>query len=372
MKAPYFREQVINPMNTTIAVKLGRILSKQARQDEFSGAVLIRQGETDLFCHAYGLANRTWMVKNRPDTRFRIASIGKMFTAVAILQLIKSGQLTLETRVLECLGLEGTKIPSATTVYHLLTMTSGIADWCNEESEHFREEWEQFCRDYPLYLFRRDADYLPVFANLAPYGPLGEKFRYNGAGFMLLGLMIEKISGQPYFDYVRQHVFVPVGMTGTDFLALDDVVSYVAEGYVPVKDENEHIIGWKKNYYFTTAGPAADGGVTSTLEDLARFARALRQGQLVSSELARAMVSPQVVEDPDNHLGFQWRYGFGCFVLLDGTGQVVRWGHTGEEDGISCRLWHYPQQEVDVVILGNLSSCAGKISREVQEMVFKL
>ena len=359
-------------MNTSFTNRLGRKLAQRARQEEFSGAVLVRQGETDLFQHAYGFANRTWKVKNRPTTRFRIASVGKMFTAAAILQLIEAGKLSLETRVPDYLDLAGTKIPSGVTVYHLLTMTSGIADWSNEESETFEADWEQFCRDHPLYLFRRDADYLPVFANLEPYGPVGEKHRYNGAGFMLLGLLIEKITGQTYFDTLRQRIFALAGMTNTDFLDLDDVVPNVADGYIPVLDDDEKITGWKKNYYATTAGPAADGGATSTLEDLARFARALRQGQLVSSELAKAMTSPQVVESDDNYLGFQWRYGFGCFVLLDEAGETVRWGHTGEEDGVSCRLWVYPRQDTTVVILGNQSSCAGQISRDIQEWVLKL
>ncbi len=359
-------------MNNKFAAQLGRKLAKRARQDEFSGAVLVRQGQTDLFWRAYGYANRPWQVKNTPTTRFRIASVGKMFTAVAILQLLQTRQLTLETRVLDVLGLTGTKIHPAVTVYHLLTMTSGIADWCNEESETFEADWEQFCRANPLYLFRRDADYLPAFAHLEPYGPLGEKHRYNGAGFMLLGLLIEKLSGQSYFDTIRQRVFAPAGMTATDFLDLDEVVPQVAEGYLPVKDENNRITGWQKNYYATTAGPAADGGATSTLEDLARFSDALRGGKLVAPELVRQMTAPQVVESDDNYLGFLWRYGFGCFVLLSESGETIRWGHTGEEEGISCRLWHYPQPGVDVVILGNQSSCAGPVSRDIQEVVLKL
>ncbi len=311
-------------------------------------------------------------MKNTPETRFRIASVGKMFTAVAILQLIEAGKLTLESCVLELLGLEGTKIHPGATVYHLLTMTSGIADWSNEESETFDADWAQFCRENPLYLFRRDADYLPVFAHLEPYGPLGEKHRYNGAGFMLLGLLIEKISGLSYFDYVVQHVFKPAGMNATQFLDLDAVVPQVAEGYIPVEDENEKVTGWLKNYYVTTAGPAADGGATSTLEDMARFSEALRRGKLIAPDLVRQMTGPLVVENDDNALGFLWRYGFGCFVLLSGAGETIRWGHTGEEEGVSCRLWHYPPQGVDVVILGNQSSCAGLISREIQQLIWQL
>lgn len=359
-------------MNACFANHLSRKFAQRARQNEFSGAVLVRQGETDLFQRAYGFANRTWKVKNRPTMRFRIASVGKMFTAAAILQLIEAGNLSLETRVSDYLDLAGTKIPPVVTVYHLLTMTSGIADWSNEESETFEADWAQFCRNHPLYLFRCDADYLPVFARLEPYGSVGEKHRYNGAGFMLLGLLIEKITGQTYFDAIRQRIFAPASMTDTDFLDLDDVVPNVAEGYVPVLDDDEKITGWMKNYYATTAGPAADGGATSTLEDLARFSEALRGGKLVAPELVHQMTAPQVVESDDNYLGFQWRYGFGCFVLLDEAGETVRWGHTGEEEGVSCRLWYYPKHDATVVILGNQSSCAGQISRDIQEWVLKL
>src|SRR5512145_3128877 len=128
------------------AAQLGR---KIAQDKRFAGAVLVRQGETDLLRRAYRNANRTWKIKNRPETRFRIASVGKMFTAAAVLQLIEAGRLTFDTRVTECLGLAGTKIPPEATVRHMLTMTSGIADWSNEESENFDAEWAQFCREHP-------------------------------------------------------------------------------------------------------------------------------------------------------------------------------------------------------------------------------
>jgi len=358
-------------MVSSIQQKLNRKLSKRWREEQFSGAVLVRQGGSDVFRRAYGYANRSWKIRNTPETRFRIASVGKMFTAAAVLQLIQAGKLSLETRLVECLDLQNTTIPVEATVYHMLTMTSGIADWSNEESEEFEAEWEQFCREHPLYLFRRNEDYLPIFSQLPPYGPLGEKHRYNGAGFILLGMLIEKFSGQSYFDYVRQHIFAPQSMSQTDFLDLDEVSAQVAEGYMPQNDDEGRVVGWKKYYYATTAGPAADGGATSTLDDLARFSLALRSGQLGAPELASAMLSPQVVEGDQDYRGYQWRYGIGCFVLLDQDGKIVRWGHTGEEEGVSCRLLYYPQQDVDVIILGNQSNCAGKTAWEIHDLVLE-
>jgi CubicO group peptidase (beta-lactamase class C family) len=248
-------------------------------------------------------------------------------------------------------------------------MTSGIADWINEDAENFEAVWNQFCRDHPLYLLRRDADYLPIFSQLEPYGALGEKFRYNNAGFMLLGLMIEKATGLSYFDYVRRNIFARAGMTETDSIDLDDVSPQVAEGYVPIRDGHGAVNGWRKNIYSTTAGAAADGGATSTLDDLIRFSRALRKGKLCAKEFAERMLTPKVVEDENAFAGYQCRYGFGCFILLNSALHVFRWGHTGEEDGVSCRLYYYPTHDLDVVVLGNQSSCAGKVMRDIHDLI---
>jgi CubicO group peptidase (beta-lactamase class C family) len=356
-------------LDTNFKTWLARKLNQRARADQFSGAVLVRQGKTDLFRRAYGFANRTWNLKNRPETRFRIASVGKMFTAVAVMQLVEAGKLSLDTRIVEFLDLKGTRLPSEATVYHMLTMTSGIADWINEAAEDFNAEWQKFCREHSVYAFRRDADYLPVFSQMEPYGPVGEKFRYNGAGYMLLGLMIEKASGLSYFDYVRRNIFVRAGMLDTDFVDLDDVQPNVAEGYIPIRDGNGAITGWRKNIYSTTAGPAADGGATSTLEDLHRFTLALREGKICGQKWAEMMLTPKVVEDENHFENYQSRYGFGCFILLDSYSRVFRWGHTGEEDGVSCRLFYYPTLNLEVVILGNQSSCAGKVLMDIHELI---
>lgn len=358
-------------MDISIKTKLARILARRSRDDQFSGVILVRQGEIDLFHRAYGYASRTWRVKNTPATRFRLASVGKLFTATAVMQLLEVGRLSLETRVVETLELQGTKIPPEATVYHLLTMTSGMADWINEESDQFEAEWTQFCQQNPVYRFRRNTDYLPIFSQAEPYGLVGEKFRYCGAGFILLGLLIEKLSGVPYEDYIRQNVFARAGMTRSGFFALDEVVPDVADGYVPALDENERACGWKKNIYMATAGPAADGGATATANDLARFSFALRTGRLFSPVLVREMLFPWVLEGNDAR-GNTWMHGLGCTLMLDGRGEVMRWGHPGEEEGVSCRLYHYTRKDLDVVILGNQSACAGKVGWDIHDLVMAL
>ena len=350
--------------------RLARLLRDKSAAEAFSGVVVVQRGDDMRFEGACGYANRPWNVPNAVGTRFRIASISKMFTAVAVLQLIDDGELRMDASVVDCLGLEQTSIPRGATVYHMLTMTSGIADWF-EESGDWKEDWAALCRDHPIYLFRRNEDYLPLFLHEPPVARVGEKYQYNGAGYILLGLIIEHVSGMSYADYVRRNVFDRARMARSDFVALDDVAPEVAEGYVPVKDPCGQVVAWQKNIYSTTPEAAADGGATSTAGDLVRFSQALREGLLLSPALTEAMLTPQVLQCEERHRGYTWRYGYGNSFILGQGGRVVRWGHTGEEDGVSCRLYHYPGDDLDVAILGNQSWCAGTLGWEINELIMK-
>lgn len=345
---------------------LTTLIEEHAANETFSGVVRIEREGDVLFETAVGLAHRGFNQPNHPGTRFRVASIGKLITAVATLQLVEQGAFGLDTAVVDYLNLSSTTIPPEVTVYHLLTMTAGIADWFDEDSDDWEAAWNALVREHPIYNFRTNADYLPLFVGAAPLTAVGETWRYNGASYLLLGLMIERASGRSYFDATAESVLARAGMAESGFLALDDVAADVAEGYMPIQS-GETMTGWRKNIYSTTAAPAADGGLTTTVGDLGRFSRALRGGDLLSPENTRAMLTPHVSQNSDFR-GYDWRYGFGnMFILQDG--QVVRWGHTGEEDGISCRFYHYPQSGLDVMVLGNQSWCAGKLAWQLHELV---
>ena len=213
----------------------------------------------------------------RRDARFRIASVGKTHTAAAILQLVERGLLSLNTGIIEFLELEDTRIPKEVTIRHLLTMTSGIADWI-DESPTSRWNWETLKRTTPLYLLRDAADYLPLFANREPRFPPGESWAYCNANYVLLGMVIEKASNLPYPDYMRENIFRPAGMTDTDFLPADAAADRVSEGYIPILDDDRNLVGWKSNVYDLTIEGGADGGSTSTADDLVLFSRLLSQG----------------------------------------------------------------------------------------------
>ena len=342
------------------------------RDEPFSGVILVSDDEgEDVFVRCCGYANRSWKVPNLRNTRFRIASVGKMHTAVAVLQLVERGLLSLDAGIVQLLELEDTRISNRVTIRHLLTMTSGIADWI-DESPTSRWNWESLKRTTPPYLLREAADYLPLFANREPRFPPGESWAYCNANYVLLGMAIEKASRAPYPDYMRQNVFLPAGMTDTDFLSADAAADRVAEGYIPILDDDKNLVGWKSNVYDLTIEGGADGGSTSTADDLIRFSRLLRQGEIIGPALSEEMLTPAIETPFSPRLGYRWWYGYGVEIVSDMDGSVIRWGHGGEEAGASCRLHHYPQSGLDVAIMGNATECAGPLAMRISKIIENL
>ncbi|MCC6602007.1 MAG: serine hydrolase [Anaerolineae bacterium] len=346
---------------------LAELIEQKAAAEEFSGVVALWRQDELWFSHTCGLAHRGFGIANTLDTRFRLASIGKLFTAVSTLQLIDQHKFQLNTPIHDLLDLRQSAIPANVTIFHLLTMSSGIADWF-EESEDWEAEWAVLCRENPIYLLRQNADYLPLFSQKPSHFAAGERYQYNNAGFILLGLAIEAVSGVSYFDYVRQHVFARAGMAGADFIALDAVAPNLAEGYVAEKSLSG-TTPWRKNIYSTTAEAAADGGAVATAVDLHHFSTALRYGRLLSPASTQAMLTPHVSESNELMRGCFWEYGFGNEFVFDSNKRLLRWGHTGEEDGVSGRFYHYPEHLLDVVILGNQSGCAGALGWEIHDLI---
>lgn len=181
-------------------------LKTLAATDQFSGAVLIAKNGKPIFEQAYGLASKAFNVPNRVDTKFNLASINKMFTAVAIAQLVEQGKLSFDAPVIKYLPDYPNKaVAEKVTIHQLLTHTSGLGDYFNEKFEAKKSR------------LRAVQDYFSLFVDDPLRFEPGTKWRYSNAGFIVLGAIIEKVSGQDYFDYVREHIFKPAGMNNTDF-----------------------------------------------------------------------------------------------------------------------------------------------------------
>ena len=259
-------------------------------EDKFSGVVLITQGNAPLFSGAYGDASRSWAVKNTMQIRFDTASITKLFTAVAALQLIEQKRLAFDTGVIDYLNLTGTNIAKEVNIFHLLTHTSGIGDDADEEAgEDYADVWKTKAN----YTVTETVDFLPQFIHKPPNFPPGQGCRYCNVGYLLAGLLIEQASGQPYRDYVRQHIFAPAGVANTEFFAMDRVNHNVAEGADPIRDEAGQITGWKRDVFSYPPIGSPDAGAQVTAADLDRFLRGVQRGELLSPTLTTAFLTPQ-------------------------------------------------------------------------------
>lgn len=344
--------------------KLEHYFQELEEQERFSGVVSITQGNLQRFAGAYGYASRSWRVRNTLDTRFDTASITKLFTAVATLQLIDRGSLAFDTAVHDLLELEGTAISRGVTVFHLLTHSSGIGDDAEEEAG---ESYEELWKTKPNYSVTETADFLPQFIQKPGNFPPGQGCRYCNCGYVLLGLLIEKASGLQYRDYVRQKIFARAGMTRSEFLRMDRVHEDVAEGNDPLRDGTDQIIGWKKNIYSFPPIGSPDAGAHVTASDLDRFLRAVRAGELLSPELTEAFFRPQVHHSAMD--GGTQEYGYGLWFFVDQAENVVFCQKEGINAGVSGLIRRYPKDDINVVILSNMEDGAWEPRRKVHELV---
>ncbi len=319
-----------------------------AEQRDLSGVALITRRGTTEFEGCYGLANRTDAVPTRPATRFGLASVTKMFTAVAVADLVQRGLVGFHTPVVDVLPPD--RRPSTlhpdVTVHHLLTHTSGIADYYEEEEQDGIEppDYGDLWTHRPCYRMLRPADFLPLFGDLPPYREPGQRFQYSNAGYILLGLLIEELAQQPYTEVVTRRVFEPAGMAASGFFALDEARPDLAVGYLKPATPKEP---WRSNIYAIPAVGGADGGAFSNAADLDRFLRGYDDGTLLDGPTHEAMLTPYGEVDDDLAIG----YG----VFLYGPS---RFGHGGGDPGCEAMIQRLPALDINIVVLCNMNDLA--------------
>jgi CubicO group peptidase (beta-lactamase class C family) len=327
------------------AAALERYLEVLAGADLFSGAVLVARGDDVLLRGAWGPASRDFDVPNRVDTKFNLGSMNKMFTAVAIAQLVEQGLLRWDSPVGDFLPGFPTPDAAATIrIHHLLTHTSGLGSYFNRAfQESSRTRW------------RSVAQMMELTDGEVPEFEPGTRWRYSNTGFLVLGRIIEIVTGQDYHDYVREHIARPAGMVATDAYELDQVNPNLAVGYEKVFTADG--VAYRNNVFehVIRGGPA--GGGYSTVEDLHRFARALQTGRLVQPATFALMVAPKPeLASP--------AYGYGFGINPDGS-----IGHTGGFSGISSALAFHADTGHVVVVLSNLGRASGPVVRRAAELL---
>ena len=315
-----------------------------ARDDALSGAVLVAKDDGRvLFRRAYGLADRKRRVPNTLRTRFRIGSMNKMFTAVAILQLVEAGKVDLEARLGTYLpDYPNREVAGKVTIHQLLTHTGATGDIFGPDFDEHRLE------------LREHSDYVKLYGKRELESEPGGSWVYSNYGFILLGVVIEKVTGQSYYDYVQEHVYERAGMTRSGSLPEARVVPGRSIGYTKPPGTTK----WVPNTDTLPYRGTSAGGGYSTVGDLARFAHALLGHELLGPESTTLLLAGKT--EPLKEVGGKYAYGFFDTRGASGNGWV---GHGGGAPGMNGDLRIYPKSGYVVAVLANLDPpAAGQIT----------
>lgn len=318
----------------------------------FSGTVLVKKQETVLVDSSYGYANRSEQIKNQHNTRFGIASGCKLFTSIAICQLVEQGILSFDASLRQCLDIDFPHFEKDITIHHLLTHTSGIPDYFDEEvMSNFEELWIQ----YPMYLIRRLQDFLPLFQNGTMKSKVGERFHYNNAGYILLGLIIEQATNLEFTQYVEKHIIGPAKMNDSGYFSFDCLPARTAIGYIDYEDGT-----WKTNIYSLPVKGGSDGGAFITANDMTKLWEALFKGKLLKEVTLQTLLTAHAQSREDSF------YGYGIWIRKH-EDKVVKYHVMGYDPGVSFHSAVYPDHSTILTVCSNKSSGAFDMLKGIEE-----
>ena len=327
---------------------------------DFSGVVLAVGPDGLLAEVAQGVADRATGRLITPASRFGIASAAKLFTAVTLVSLFERGMAAPSTRVVDVLGAgeRPRDLDPRVTLEHLLTHTSGIADYCDEYGD---EPYEAVWLRANPNAMRAPRDLLPLFVDLPALAEPGAEVRYCNAAFVLAGLAIEAAGGRSFYDAVAGAVLTPADMDATGYPALDDVIPDVAIGYLPPPDDAPGGT-WRSNLYAIPARGQPDGGAFTTAADLVRFLDAFREGRLVGAAWRDEMLRPRVHDEREG-------VSYGLAWWLGGAGRRRHVGHPGGDPGYVAHVRWYPEAGVRLVVLANRPGRAWPAAALAEELL---
>jgi D-alanyl-D-alanine carboxypeptidase len=306
-------------------------LQRDAAADKFAGAVLLAKDGKAIFTGAYGMADREKKIPNTLTTKFRIGSMNKMFTAVSILQLVQAGKISLDAPVGKYITDYPNKdIATKVTIQQLLTHTGGTGDFFGPQFDAHRLELKTL------------QDYLKLYGERAPEFEPGTRWEYSNYGFLMLGVVVERVSGKSYYDYVSENIYAPAGMTSTGSLPEDQNVPNLSIGYTQFTGN-----GVQRNTDTLPYRGTSAGGGYCTVEDFLRFANALTNHKLLNAQNTELLTSGKVATPGGE------KYAFGFMDAKPGTPQR-HFGHGGGAPGMNGDLQIFPQSGYVIAVLSNL------------------
>ena len=332
-----------------IIKRIGNSLKKLEADEEFSGAVLVAKNGKILMKKAIGMASKSYEVPNKTDTKFNIASVGKMFTGLAVTQLAEQGKLSFDDSLSMYVSSDWLKpeISKKIQIKHLLTHSSGLGDY-------FRDAYKQ-C-DIPF--FRDLEDYKTLIVDDSLLFEPGTKFSYSNTGYLLLGVVIEKVTNDKYFSYLKKNIFEPAGMVNTDGFDKDSPVKNRATGYSKIYENGK--ISWNNHQYTRIMRGSPPGGIYSTVEDLFKFDAAIRSDKLLSPEYTKIIMEGR----PELNVSF---HSYGFFVSEGVAGREAY--HKGDGRGTNCQFKSFLDSGYTLIVLSNFSAPSANIVANVVDQL---
>ena len=315
-------------MQNSIEDRIDTLLAAEIEPGGPGAAIAVIQDGQFIHRKAYGLANIEWDIPLNPDAVFRIASLTKQFTAVAIMILAERGQLSIDAPIAACLP-DWPARGRAITVRHLLNHTSGV--WRHDSDQGDRTKRPNPPVEEVIQL---------IHARPFEFEP-GERYSYNNSGYMLLGAIIAAVGGKAYENFLRDEIFGTLGMDRTGLLRQEAITPLRAYGYARGRKRfhNARLDAMSWSY--------AAGALGSTLDDLARWDRAIRANRLISAASLEVMLTPTTMND-----GSSFPYGFG-WGTADYAGRRI-YHHTGGISGYASQMLHFRDEDLTTIVLSNL------------------
>lgn len=318
------------PSDGELISRIDELVNAALKQPGAVGfSVAVARGEKIIIARGYGLAEAEHEVPADADTMFRIGSITKQFTAAAIMRLHEQGKLGLDDDMHKFLPDFPTQ-GHTVTIRHLLTHTSGIHSYTSDGEFMVKRTGLELTHDELLAEFKDDPfDFAP-----------GEKWAYNNSGYYLLGMIIEKISGKPYGQYVQNEFFTPLNLTRIRYDSTPEVIKNRAQGY---RWENDKLLN---DLSMAMSIPGGAGGLISSAQDLVRWQIALVNGGVVSEESFKQMCTPVTLSS-----GKTRDYGFGLMMKEHRGHPYI--SHGGGIFGFNSTMWYFPDEQLHVVVISN-------------------
>ena len=279
--------------------------------------------------------------------------------AVGILQLIEHGKLGFTSTLGELLDIDLHNIDPYVTVEQLLNHTSGVPDYFDES---VMDDYEALWADTPSYRIRHNCDILPLFIDKPMMYPKGEKFQYNNTGYILLGMVIEKVTGMDFDTYLKQYVFDVCGMKSTGYFELDRLPAKCANSYIFCPETAEY----RTNIYSVGAKGTGDGGAFVTADDIMKFWKGLLDHKLLSAEMVNKMLSKQSGDGSDPEEGY---YGYGVWIIENPDGKDYVYMQ-GCDDGVSAMAEYNPNNGMISVMLSNYGDNVWEEMRKIRKALY--